>query len=115
MIKKLLNPSLPRGFEDSFGEALLLEKELKSIIENNALKYGYEEIKTSPFEYSENIGAFLADDLNNPTNDIFTFKDKDRNISLRYDLSAPLSRVVSQKYLEFAFPCLLYTSPSPRD
>ena len=104
MIKKLLNPSLPRGFEDSFGEALLLEKELKSIIENNALKYGYEEIKTSPFEYSENIGAFLADDLNNPTNDIFTFKDKDRNISLRYDLSAPLSRVVSQKYLEFAFP-----------
>ena len=34
----------------------------------------------------------------------FTFDDKDKKISLRFDLSAPLARVVSEKYLEFAFP-----------
>ncbi len=104
MSKKLLEPGLPRGFEDSFGKSLLIEKKIKEIIENNFLKYGYTEIKTSPFEYTENIGGLLTDDLNNFSKDIFTFDDKDKKISLRFDLSAPLARVVSEKYLEFAFP-----------
>ena len=63
MSKKLLEPGLPRGFEDSFGKSLLIEK-IKGIIEDNFLKYGYTEIKTSPFEYTENIGGLLTDDLN---------------------------------------------------
>tara|TARA_B100002051_G_C16717363_1_gene630201 strand:+ start:355 stop:1809 length:1455 start_codon:yes stop_codon:yes gene_type:complete len=104
MSKKLLEPGLPRGFEDSFGKSLIIEKKIKEIIEKNFLRYGYAEIKTSPFEYSENIGGFLTDDLNDFSKDIFTFDDKDKKISLRFDLSAPLARVVSEKYLEFAFP-----------
>tara|TARA_Y100001970_G_scaffold161529_1_gene197520 strand:+ start:15923 stop:17326 length:1404 start_codon:yes stop_codon:yes gene_type:complete len=104
MSKKLLEPGLPRGFEDSFGKSLVIEKKIKEVIEKNFLRYGYTEIKTSPFEYSENIGGFLTDDLNDFSKDIFTFDDKDRKISLRFDLSAPLARVVSEKYLEFAFP-----------
>ncbi len=104
MNKKLLEPNLPRGFEDSVGQSLIIEKKIKSIIEENFIKYGYQEIKTSPFEYSDNIGAFLADNLNNESTDIFTFDDKDKKISLRYDLSAPLSRFVSSKYLDLAFP-----------
>ena len=104
MSKKLLEPNLPRGFEDSFGKSLAIEKKIKEVIEKNFLSYGYTEIKTSPFEYSENIGGFLTDDLNDFSRDIFTFDDKDKKISLRFDLSAPLARVVSEKYLEFAFP-----------
>ncbi len=104
MSKKLLEPGLPRGFKDSFGKSLAIEKKIKEIIEKNFLRYGYTEIKTSPMEYSENIGGFLTDDLNDFSKDIFTFDDKDRKISLRFDLSAPLARVVSEKYLEFAFP-----------
>lgn len=104
MSKKLLKPGLPRGFEDSFGKSLVIENKIKEVIEKNFLRYGYTEIKTSPFEYSENIGGFLTDDLNDFSKDIFTFDDKDRKISLRFDLSAPLARVVSEKYLEFAFP-----------
>ena len=104
MSKKLLEPGLPRGFEDSFGKSLIIEKKIKEVIEKNFLRYGYTEIKTSPFEYSENIGGYLTDDLNDFSKDIFTFDDKDRKISLRFDLSAPLARVVSEKYLEFAFP-----------
>ena len=108
MSKKLLEPGLPRGFEDSFGKSLAIEKKIKEVIEKNFLRYGYSEIKTSPFEYSENIGGFLTDDLNDLSKDIFTFDDKDRKISLRFDLSAPLARVVSEKYLEFAFPFRRY-------
>ena len=108
MSRKLLEPGLPRGFEDSFGKSLAIEKKIKEVIEKNFLRYGYSEIKTSPFEYSENIGGFLTDDLNDLSKDIFTFDDKDRKISLRFDLSAPLARVVSEKYLEFAFPFRRY-------
>ena len=104
MKKKLLEPNLPRGFEDIFGKSLAIQKKIINIIEENFLKYGYQEIKTSPFEYSNNIGAFLADDLNNTSGDVFTFDDKDKKISLRYDLSAPLSRFVSSQYLDLAFP-----------
>ena len=104
MSKKLLEPGLPRGFEDSFGKSLVIEKKIKEVIEKIFLRYGYTEIKTSPFEYSENIGGLITDDLNDFSKDIFTFDDKDRKISLRFDLSAPLARVVSEKYLEFAFP-----------
>ena len=64
MSKKLLEPGLPRGFEDSFGKSLVIEKKIKEVIEKIFLRYGYTEIKTSPFEYSENIGGFLTDDLN---------------------------------------------------
>ena len=44
MSKKLLEPGLPRGFEDSFGKSLLIEKKIKEIIENNFLRYGYADI-----------------------------------------------------------------------
>ena len=63
MSKKLLEPGLPRGFEDSFGKSLVIEKKIKEVIEKIFLRYGYTEIKTSPFEYSENIGGFLTDDF----------------------------------------------------
>ena len=74
MNKKLLEPNLPKGFEDSIGNSLIIEKKIKNIIEENFTRYGYQEIKTSPFEYSDNIGTFLADDLNNISSDIFTFR-----------------------------------------
>ena len=80
MSKKLLEPGLPRGFEDSFGKSLVIEKKIKEVIEKIFLRYGYTEIKTSPFEYSENIGGFLTDDLNDFSKDIFTFDDKDRKL-----------------------------------
>ena len=37
-----------------------------------------------------------ADDDSNPMSDVFSFKDGDKNITLRYDLSSPLARFVAQ-------------------
>ena len=78
MSKKLLEPGLPRGFEDSFGKSLVIEKKIKEVIEKNFLRYGYTEIKSSTFEYSENIGGFLTDALNDCSKVIFTFDDDAR-------------------------------------
>jgi histidyl-tRNA synthetase len=91
-----LIPKLPTGFEDRWGKKILLKKKLLKAIENNFIKFGAEPLETPSFEISENIGSFLADDEDNPMSDIFSFDDREKRISLRYDLSSPLARFVAQ-------------------
>ena len=64
------------------------------------IKFGAEPLETPSFEISENIGSFLAEDETNPMSDVFSFKDGDKNITLRYDLSSPLARFVAQNNQE---------------
>jgi len=90
-----LNPSLPSGFEDRWGKKLVLKKQLLKVIEKNFVKFGAEALETPSFESSENIGSFLAEDDANPMSDVFSFKDGDKSITLRYDLSSPLARFVA--------------------
>ncbi len=95
-----LIPGLPSGFEDRWDKKLLLKKKLLSAIENVFIKFGAEPLETPSFEISENIGSFLAEDETNPMSDVFSFKDGDKNITLRYDLSSPLARFVAQNNQE---------------
>ena len=94
--EKKLIPGLPSGFEDRWNKKLSLKKKLIGTIENNFLKYGFDPLETPSFEISENIGSFLADHDSNPMSGVFSFKDGDKNITLRYDLSSPLARFVAQ-------------------
>ncbi len=97
MIKdKKLVPGLPSGFEDRWDKKLLLKKKLLKAIESNFIKFGAEALETPSFEIAENIGSFLAEDETNPMSDVFSFKDGDRNMTLRYDLSSPLARFYAQ-------------------
>ena len=95
-----LIPGLPPGFEDRWDKKLLLKKKLLKVIESNFIKFGFDPLETPSFEISENIGSFLAEDNNNPMSDVFSFKDGDKSITLRYDLSSPLARFVAQKNQE---------------
>lgn len=95
-----LNPFLPSGFEDRWGKKLVLKKQLLNVIEKNFIKFGAEPLETPSFEVSENIGSFLAEDDANPMSDVFSFKDGDKSITLRYDLSSPLARFVAQNNQE---------------
>ena len=97
---KKLVPGLPSGFEDRWGNKILLKKKLLEIIEKNFVKFGAEALETPSFEISENIGSFLSEDQENPMSDVFTFKDGEKNITLRYDLSSPLARFVAQNNQE---------------
>jgi len=103
-----LIPGLPSGFEDRWDKKLILKKKLINIIENNFIKFGFESLETPSFEISENIGSFLADDESNPMSDVFSFKDGEKNITLRYDLSSPLARFVAQNNQELALPYKRY-------
>ena len=101
-------PGLPSGFEDRWNSKLTLKKKLIEIIEKNFLKYGFNALETPSFEISKNIGSFLADDDVNPMSDVFTFNDGKEKITLRYDLSSPLSRFVAQNFRELPFPYKRY-------
>ena len=91
-----LIPGLPSGFEDRWNKTLILKKRLLKVIENNFIRYGFDPLETPSFEIAENIGSFLAEDDSNPMSDVFSFKDGEKNITLRYDLSSPLARFVAQ-------------------
>ena len=103
-----LIPGLPSGFEDRWNKKLILKKRLINIIENNFIKFGFEPLETPSFEISENIGSFLADDDSNPMSDVFSFKDGEKNITLRYDLSSPLARFIAQNNQELPLPYKRY-------
>ena len=103
-----LIPGLPPGFEDRWSKKLILKKNLINKIENNFIRFGFEPLETPSFEISENIGSFLADDDNNPMSDVFSFRDGEKNITLRYDLSSPLARFVAQNNQELPLPYKRY-------
>ena len=103
-----LVPSLPNGFQDSYGSNLILKKKLLKIIEQNFIKYGFSALETSPMEYSSLIGNSLAEDEDNPMADIYSFDEDGRDISLRYDLSMPLARFYSQNYFNLPNPYKRY-------
>jgi len=106
--KNKLIPGLPPGFEDRWNKKLILKKKLINIIENNFIKFGFDALETPSFEISANIGSFLAEDDSNPMSDVFSFKDGDKQITLRYDLSSPLARFVAQNNQELALPYKRY-------
>jgi len=95
-----LIPGLPPGFEDRWDKKLLLKKELLNSIEKNFIKFGGEALETPSFEISENIGSFMSEDQASSMSDVFSFKDGEKNITLRYDLSSPLARFVAQNNQE---------------
>ncbi len=94
---KKLNPELPSGFKDRINEELLLRDEIISLIKNNFILNGFDQLETSSFEYSDVIGKFLPDQ-DRPQSGVFSIKDENDWISLRYDLTAPLARYVAKNY-----------------
>jgi len=59
-------------------------------------RYGFEPLETPAVEYVEVLGKFLPESQT-PEGGVFAWRDEDKDwIALRYDLTAPLSRVVAE-------------------
>jgi len=71
------------------------------------IKYGFQYLETPSFEYTDSIGKFLPD-KERPDAGVFSFKDENKWMSLRYDLTAPLARYVAKNYLEIPKPFKRY-------
>ncbi len=110
MVKKIkTKPSkeLPLGFVDRKEKELLIRDFVISNIKEVMIKYGFQYLETPSFEYSDSIGKFLPD-KDRPDAGVFSFKDENKWLSLRYDLTAPLARFVAKNYLEIPKPFKRY-------
>ena len=106
--KKQLKADIPKGFQNKWGDALVLKKKLLEIIEKNFIKFGYSPLETSPMQFSSIIGNSLSEDQENLMSDIYTFTDDEKDISLRYDLSQPLINFYKQNYMDLPNPYKRY-------
>ncbi len=110
MVKdKKTKPSkeLPLGFVDRQEKELLIRDFVISNIKEVMIKYGFQYLETPSFEYTDSIGKFLPD-KERPDSGVFSFKDENKWLSLRYDLTAPLARYVAKNYLEIPKPFKRY-------
>jgi histidyl-tRNA synthetase len=98
---------LPLGFVDRQERELLVRDFIISNIKEVMIKYGFQYLETPSFEYSDSIGKFLPD-KDRPDEGVFSFKDENKWLSLRYDLTAPLARYVAKNYLEIPKPFKRY-------
>ncbi len=98
---------LPLGFIDRQEKELLVRDFIISNIKEVMIKYGFKYLETPSFEYSDSIGKFLPD-KDRPEEGVFSFKDENKWLSLRYDLTAPLARYVAKNYLEIPKPFKRY-------
>ncbi|RPG05357.1 MAG: histidine--tRNA ligase, partial [Pelagibacteraceae bacterium TMED247] len=86
---------------------LLIRDFVISNIKEVMIKYGFQYLETPSFEYTDSIGKFLPD-KERPDAGVFSFKDENKWLSLRYDLTAPLARYVAKNYLELPKPFKRY-------
>ncbi|MCY4288972.1 MAG: histidine--tRNA ligase [Aestuariivita sp.] len=85
----------PKGFRDYFGTAVLQRMEVLRRIEAVYQSYGFDPLETSAVETVEALGKYLPD-VERPNEGIFAWQEDDTWLALRYDLTAPLSRVYAQ-------------------
>ncbi len=107
--EKKIKPSkeTPSGFEDRQEKELLIRDFVISNIKEVMIKYGFQYLETPSFEYTDSIGKYLPD-KDRPGEGVFSFKDENKWLSLRYDLTAPLARYVAKNFNEISKPFKRY-------
>jgi histidyl-tRNA synthetase len=93
----LVRAELPRGFADRDQADIAAAEAMMAKIREVYALYGFEAVETPFVETTAALGKFLPDQ-DRPNEGVFSFKDEDEWLSLRYDLTAPLARYVAENY-----------------
>ncbi|GAA6157809.1 histidine--tRNA ligase [Pyruvatibacter sp. HU-CL02332] len=89
---------LPKGLRDLRADDVAARRAMLTTIMKVYESYGFDPLETSAFEYADALGKFLPD-ADRPNEGVFSFQDDDDQwLSLRYDLTAPLARMVAENY-----------------
>lgn len=110
-------PRCFRGFRDRFSSDLLLKQRMIDTVRSVYESYGFIPLETPALEFVDVLGKFLPESTT-PDGGIFSLRnpdialggdelDPDHWLALRYDLTAPLARVVAQ-YQDLARPFRRY-------
>ncbi|OHD24610.1 MAG: histidine--tRNA ligase [Spirochaetes bacterium GWD1_27_9] len=102
----MIEPRVLKGFRDFLPETMILKKELIKRLESVFESFGFVPIDTPALEYTE---ILLGKGGGETDKQIYRFNDHGgRDIALRYDLTVPLARFVSEHYGELNFPFKRY-------
>jgi histidyl-tRNA synthetase len=99
---------LPRGLADRDPAEIAATRLMTDRIGEVFDLYGFEPVETPMIEYTDALGKFLPDQ-DRPNEGVFSFQDDDEQwLSLRYDLTAPLARLVAEKFDQLPKPYRSY-------
>lgn len=97
-------PRLSRGFRDTFSSNVVARQRMIETIRKVYERYGFAPLETPAVEYVDALGKFLPES-DTPAGGIFAFRDDDNSwLALRYDLTAPLSRVFAEHRNDIPIP-----------
>ncbi len=98
----------PRGFRDYFGPEVIERRRMLDRICEVYHAYGFDPLESAGIETVEALGKFLPD-VDRPNEGVFAWQDDDETwLALRYDLTAPLARVVAQHREQLPSPYRRY-------
>ena len=85
----------PRGFRDFTPDIMILRKQLLSKLETVFQRYGFDPIDTPAVEYWETLAGKYGEEAESRL--IWRFRDpwSNKDYALRYDLTVPLARFIS--------------------
>lgn len=102
---KIIQPKTLSGFMELLPEEQILFNKLYDTIREVYEKFGFLPLDTPTIEYSE---ILLAKAGGETEKQIYRFNKGDSDLSLRFDLTVPLARYVSQHYAYLNFPFKRY-------
>ncbi|WP_075222371.1 histidine--tRNA ligase [Acuticoccus yangtzensis] len=99
---------LPRGFADRTPGEIRRVARMMETIRQVYERWGFEPVETPLIEFADALGKFLPD-ADRPNEGVFAFQDDDEQwLSLRYDLTAPLARMVAENFQNVPRPYKSY-------
>jgi len=102
----MIEPRTLKGFRDTPPELMIIKKDIIKKLESIFESYGFLPIDTPALEYAE---ILLGKGGGETDKQVYRFNDHGgRDVALRFDLTVPLARFVSQHYNELTFPFKRY-------
>lgn len=105
MAKQIIAPSILPGFMELLPPDQIVFNNMLETIKKTYEKYGFIPVDTPLIEKSE---VLLAKSGGETEKQVYRFMKGDNDLSLRFDLTVPLARYVSQHFGELAFPFKRY-------
>ncbi len=107
-MSKLIEPRTLRGFRDYPPELMIPRERLMETARRVFRSYGFAPIDTPAIELTEILLAKVEEGAE-IHKQLYRFKDAgDRDVALRFDLTVPLARFVSQHFSELGMPFKRY-------
>src|SRR5512137_616763 len=94
MMPPKIQPRVPRGMRDILPQKMLLRQYVISQVESVFQRFGFEPLQTPVLELSETLMGKHGEEAEKLIYDAKHREGKE-DLSLRYDLTVPLSRVVA--------------------